>query len=74
MERRAGSKQKNIKVRINTVISGEPAHWLIEWKKRGLVTSNTDAVIQGFRALNEKITELDLKTVQLRNFSRIEKE
>jgi len=63
-----------IRVRINTVITGEPALWLIEWKRRGLVTSNSDAVIQAFRALHEKITELDLKMVQLRNYRRIEEE
>ena len=71
---RAGSEKKSARVRINTIIKGEPALWLIEWKKRGLVTSNADAVIQALRVLNEKITELDLKTVQLRNFRRIEEE
>ncbi|RLG86621.1 MAG: hypothetical protein DRO18_04160 [Thermoprotei archaeon] len=40
--------------RINTVIVGEPAQWLLEWKRRGPVTSNADAVIQALRALHEK--------------------
>jgi len=62
------------RVRINTVIVGEPAKWLLEWKRRGLVTSNADAVIQALRVLHEKITELDLKVVRLRNFRRIEEE
>ncbi len=49
------------------VVEGEPAEWLKEWKQRGLVTSYTDAVIQALRVYNEKITEQDLKLVQLRN-------
>ena len=55
------------KIRINTVITGEPAKWLNEWKRRGLVTSFTDAVIQALRAFNERITEQDLKSAQLGN-------
>ena len=38
-------------------IEGEPAAWLNEWKKMGLITSYTDAVIQALRALHEKVTE-----------------
>jgi len=60
------------RVRINTVIVGEPARWLIEWKRRGIVTSYTDALIQAFRALHEKITEQDLKAMQLMNYRRME--
>jgi len=56
-----------LRIRINMVVEGEPADWLNEWKKRGLVTSYTDAVIQALRAYNEKITEQDLKLVQLKN-------
>jgi len=71
---KARTDEMNVRVRINTVITGEPAQWLIEWKKRGLVTSNTDVVIQALRALNEKIADLDLKMVQLRNYSRVSEE
>jgi hypothetical protein len=53
-------------------VEGEPAAWLNEWKKRGLVTSYTDAVIQALRALNEKVTEQDLKSAQLGNIQRTE--
>jgi Arc/MetJ-type ribon-helix-helix transcriptional regulator len=60
----------NQRVRINTVVMGEPAAWLNEWKRRGLVTSYTDAIVQALRALNEKITEQDLKSAQLRNIER----
>jgi len=62
------------RVRINTVIVGEPARWLLEWKRRGLVTSYTDAIIQALRAMHEKIVEQDLKLIQLRNFMEIEEE
>ncbi len=57
------SREQN--VRLNMIVDGEPAHWLNEWKRRGLVTSYTDAVTQALRAFNEKITEQDLKEAQL---------
>jgi hypothetical protein len=60
------------KIRINTIVVGEPARWLNEWKRRGLVTTYTDAIIQALRTFNEKITEQDLKTAQLGNIQRIE--
>ena len=53
-------------------IEGEPAEWLGEWKERGLITSYTDAVVQALRAFNEKITEQDLKSVQLSNLKILE--
>ena len=52
---------KKLRVRINMVVEGEPAEWLNEWKRRGIITGYTDAVIQSLRAFNEKITEQDLK-------------
>lgn len=61
-------------VRINMTLEGEPALWLNEWKRRGLITSFTDAVIQALRALNEKVTEQDLKSAQLGNIRRTEEE
>lgn len=66
--------KKSLKIRINTSITGEPAKWLCEWKRRGLVTSNTDAVIQAFRIFQERITEHDLKSIQVENLRKIEKE
>ena len=51
---------------------GEPAAWLNEWKRRGLVTSYTDAIIQALRVFNEKITEQDLKSAQLRNIKQMD--
>lgn len=52
-------------IRINMKVEGEPAEWLEEWKRRGLVTSYTDAVVQSLRSLKEKITEQDLKAARL---------
>jgi hypothetical protein len=66
-------KTKNSqKIRINTVVIGEPATWLNEWKRRGLVTSYTDAIIQALRVFNEKLIEQDLKSAQLGNMQRID--
>lgn len=70
--KKSSTNQGELKIRINTIITGEPAIWLEEWKRRGLVTSYTDAVIQAFRAFHEKIIEQDLKTAQLRNFRKAE--
>jgi hypothetical protein len=72
--KRANENGKILKIRINTCVKGDPARWLHEWKRRGLVTSNTDAIIQAFRAFNEKITQQDLKSAQLGNIRRTEDE
>ena len=70
--KKATENSNGSKIRINTVVIGEPAKWLIEWKRRGLVTSYTDAIIQALRTFNEKLTEQDLKSAQLGNIQRIE--
>lgn len=67
-------KTSRKRVRINMVIEGEPAKWLEDWKRRGLVTSYTDAVLQSIRVFNEKITEQDLKITRLKNMRNIEEE
>ena len=69
--KRAFSESKK-KIRINTVVTGDPAQWLSEWKRRGIVTSYTDAVVQALRAFNERITEQDLKSAQLGNIKNEE--
>jgi hypothetical protein len=70
--KRAIENSDGPRIRINTVVIGEPAKWLNEWKRRGLVTSYTDAIIQALRSFNEKLTEQDLKSAQLENIQRIE--
>ena len=62
-----------LRVRISMVIVGEPAKWLLGWKRRGFVTSYTDAIIQALRAVHE-IVEQDLKLIQLRNMREVEEE
>jgi hypothetical protein len=54
-----------VKVRINTQVEGEPARILMELKQRGLVVSNTDAVIQGILALHERVLQRDLALARL---------
>jgi hypothetical protein len=70
--KKATENSNDPRIRINTVVIGEPAKWLNEWKRRGLVTTYTDAIIQALRTFNEKITEQDLKSAQLGNIQRIE--
>ena len=65
---------ENPRVRINMVVEGELAEWLKDWKKRGLVKSYNDAARQGLRALHEKISEQDLKSLQLKNLRNIEEQ
>jgi len=50
------------KVRINTIIRGEPAEWLKDWKRRGLVRSNSDALRQAFRCFQQSLIEARLRT------------
>jgi len=66
--------KEKARIRINMTVEGEPAKWLGEWKRRGLITSYTDAVIQALRAMKEKVTEQDLKSAQLGNIRGAEEE
>ena len=52
-------------VRINCTLKGEPAKWLKTWKRRGLVNSNRDAVVQSFRLYYDIIRKSDLEETQL---------
>lgn len=65
-------KKDGQRIRINTVIVGEPAVWLNEWKRRGLVTSYTDAILQALRVFNERVTDQDLKSAQLGNIKQFD--
>jgi len=53
-------------------LEGEPAEFLEELKRRGLITSYTDGVIQALRLYSEKIVEQDLKLIQLKNMKNME--
>ena len=59
-------KEPTKRVRINTSISGDACEILLELKRRGIVTSNTDAVIQALFALHEKILDRDLRLARLK--------
>ena len=70
-------KKKNVTgptVRFNTVLRGEPAEQLRDWKNRGIVKSYTDAVVQALRVFSQILTEQDLKNLQLKNLQDIERE
>jgi hypothetical protein len=53
------------RIRINTQLNGEPAEIIMDLKRRGLVTSYRDAVIQGLLALHEKVLRRDLMRTNL---------
>ena len=57
-------------IRISLTLKGEPARWLISCKKRGLVTSCRDAVVQSFQVFQQQVVEQDLKKAQLKTLSQ----
>ena len=63
---------KESKIRLNMIITGSVANWLKSWKKRGIITSYTDAVLQGLRSFHKEITENELKSVQLQRLKEME--
>ena len=62
------------KARINCEIRGKPAEIFNELKRRGLITSARDAVVQGLACLYEKVLERDLREAQLKASKRINTE
>ena len=69
------SKENNrsdSRIRINTLIVGEPAQWLEEWKQRGIITSYSDGIIQALKLYNEKQVEQDLKKAQINSLTQYE--
>lgn len=59
------------RVRINTEIEGEPAKILLELKKRGLVSDNTDAVNQGLLVLYDRVLKRDMARLQLQRLKEV---
>ena len=51
---------QSVTARVNITLRGEPAQILRELKRRGVVRSNTAAVVQGLFLLWDKITQRDL--------------
>jgi hypothetical protein len=54
-------------IRINITLKGEPAKWLKTWKRRGLVNSNQDAIVQSFRLYYDLIRKSDLEEAKIRH-------
>mgnify|MGYP006910668156 CR=1 FL=1 len=63
---RARQRQDGESVRVNITLTGDAARWLREWRRRGLVTSCRDAVVQAFHVMHDKIVEQDLKEARLK--------
>ena len=62
-------EKQNI-IRINCVIEGDPARWLIELKRRKIVITNKEAVILGLQAIYEEILKLDSTELYLKDSKR----
>jgi hypothetical protein len=62
------------KVSVRCIISGEPAKIFLELKRRGIVRSTRDAVVQGLMSLHERIVQRDLKIAQLKASQRLNEE
>lgn len=62
------------RVWVNFPLSGEIAEVYLQLKERGIVHSTRDALAQGLRCLQERVTEQDLKRAQLRASKRLEEE
>ena len=59
-------------VRINCSINGEAAQILLNLKKRGIVKSNREAVVQGLISLQKEILERDLRIARLKTLKEVE--
>jgi hypothetical protein len=62
------------KVSVRCIISGDPAKIFLELRRRGLVRSTRDAVVQGLMSLHERVVQRDLKIAQLRASQRLNEE
>ncbi len=67
-----GPSRQITRVRINTEIEGESAKMLLELKKRGLVSDNTDAVNQGLLVLYDRVLRRDLARLQLQRLKEVQ--
>jgi hypothetical protein len=62
------------KVHIKCAITGEPAKIFRELKRRGIVSSARDAVVQGLLKLHEVVLQRDLQVAQLEASRRLSEE
>lgn len=70
----SSGESQDSKVCVRCIISGEPANIFLELKRRGIVRSTRDAVVQGLMSLHEKIVQRDLKIAQLKASKRLNEE
>lgn len=66
----SGDRFLGATVHIKCKIEGEPAEFLLELKRRGIVSSAREAVVQGIICLREKVLQRGLQMVQLEAFRR----
>jgi hypothetical protein len=52
-------------MRFNLTIYDEPASLVLEWRRRGIVCSARDVLLQSLRALHKQILETDMASIQL---------
>ena len=57
--------RKDDTVHVRCVIKGEPARMIRELKRRGIVTSVKEAVVQGLYAYYDTILQHDLKRLEV---------
>jgi hypothetical protein len=59
-------------IRINCNINGEAAQILLNLKRRGIVKSNREAVVQGLISLHKEVLKRDLQLARLKTLKEVE--
>ncbi|MEM3646330.1 MAG: hypothetical protein QXM87_08305 [Candidatus Bathyarchaeia archaeon] len=72
VRRRPSGDEDDLKVRFNVTISGEPARWVREWKRRRIFATNRDLLLRALMALRKEMLEMDLKSAELEKSRREE--
>lgn len=62
------------KIHVKCAISGEPAQIFLDLKRRGIVLSAHDAVVQGLLSLHERVLQRDLQKAQLKASQKLSEE
>jgi hypothetical protein len=73
-DKSSSEQSHDYKVSVRCIISGEPAKIFLELKRRGIVRSTRDAVVQGLMSLHERIVQRDLKIAQLKASQKLNEE
>jgi hypothetical protein len=59
---------RRTRVRFNVSIYDEPASWILEWRRRGIVSSARDVLLQSLQSLRKQILETDTASMQVDRF------